>query len=86
MKYYDELKNTLELVTQNNDQINMKYMKNVTRYENALKGESIYNVYSSRYNYCLLRPNRYSNLKFSTCLNIILYILLWNDEINKHLM
>jgi len=41
MKCYDELKNTLELVTQNNDQITMKYMKNVTRYENALKGESI---------------------------------------------
>jgi len=41
MKSYDELKKTLELVNKNNDQITTKYNKNVTRYENTLKGESI---------------------------------------------
>jgi len=41
MKCYNELKNTLESVNKNNDQITIKYMKNVTRYENTLKGESI---------------------------------------------
>jgi len=41
MKCYDEIKNTLELVTKNNDLITTKYNKNVTRYENTLKGESI---------------------------------------------
>jgi len=60
IKCYEELKNTLELVTQNNDKITIKYMKNVTRYENALKGESII-MYSIRCNYYLLRPNTYSN-------------------------
>lgn len=41
MKCYDEIKNTLELVNKNNDQVTVKFMKNVTRYENTLKGEYI---------------------------------------------
>lgn len=46
MKCYDELKNTLDLVNKNNDQITTKYNKNVTKYENTLKGESIRLVYN----------------------------------------
>ena len=41
MKCYDDLKNTLELANENNDQITYKYNKNVIRYESTLKGESI---------------------------------------------
>jgi len=41
LKCYDEIKDTLELVNKNNDKVTVKYMKNVTRYENTLKGESI---------------------------------------------
>ncbi|KAF0759724.1 Uncharacterized protein FWK35_00014558, partial [Aphis craccivora] len=36
LQCYDEMKNTFELANKNNDQVTVKYMKNVTRYENAL--------------------------------------------------
>jgi len=41
MKFYDDLKNTLELANTKNEQITAKCVKYVIRYENTLKGESI---------------------------------------------
>jgi len=41
LQCYDEIKNTFELANKNNDQVTVKYMKNVTRYENTLNGEYI---------------------------------------------
>jgi len=41
LQCYDEIKNTYELVNTYNDQVSVKYMKNVIRYENTLKGECI---------------------------------------------
>jgi len=42
LQCYDEMKNTFELANKNNDQVTVKYMKNVTRYENALNGEYLH--------------------------------------------
>lgn len=41
LQCYDEIKNTSELVNKKYDRVIVKYMKNVTRYENTLKGEYI---------------------------------------------